>query len=139
MLVRPLSTFLLGLTAISAPAVAAPQSPIAGRWINPSHSVIISVGPCGDAQCGTVVWASAKAKQDASAGTPSLVGTHLLTGLQRNGAQWEGQLFVPDRNLHVGARIERAGSGLKVSGCALGGLLCDSQIWTRSKGKLPPR
>ena len=130
----------VALTALAIPAVASAASPIAGRWVNPSHSVIINVAPCGDAQCGTVVWASAKAKADALAGTPNLVGTQLLTDLRRNGGQWEGELFVPDHNLRVDARIEPiGGNGLKVSGCALGGLLCDSQTWTRSKGKLPPR
>jgi uncharacterized protein (DUF2147 family) len=121
----------------SASATAAPQSPIAGKWINPARSVIIRIAPCGDGLCGTVTWASAKAKQDASAGTQSLVGTQLLTGLHQQGSEWEGQLFVPDRNLHVGAKIEPAGRQLKVSGCALGGFLCDSQLWTRSKGKPP--
>ncbi|MEO7277824.1 MAG: DUF2147 domain-containing protein [Sphingomicrobium sp.] len=124
--------------SVNAPCVAASNAGIAGRWVNPAHSVIIAIAPCGDALCGTVKWASAKAKSDASASTGSLVGTRLLTGLYQQGAQWQGELFVPDRNLHVEGRIERAGPGqLKVSGCALGGLLCDSQLWTRAKGKLP--
>ena len=123
--------------AMQGSAEAALQSPIGGRWVNPAHSVIIKIAPCGSALCGTVIWANAQAKKDASAGRASLVGTKLLTGLHQQGAQWQGQLFVPDRNLHVEARIQRAGRAqLKVSGCAIGGLLCDSQLWTRAKGKL---
>ncbi|MEO6225768.1 MAG: DUF2147 domain-containing protein [Sphingomicrobium sp.] len=136
---RTLVYALVALGLQPAAQATAPQTGIAGRWINPSRSVIIDIAPCGAALCGTVKWASAKAKADASAGTARLVGTRLLTGLRRQGSQWQGKLFVPDRNLHVEGRIERAAPGqLKVSGCALGGLVCDSQLWTRARGKLKP-
>ena len=112
------------------------QPPILGRWINPAHSVIIDLAACGDAYCGTVQWASAQAKQDASKGTPNLVGTQLLTDLQQDGDVWEGKLFIPDEQLHATAKIEAIGAEqLKVSGCEL--VICDSQTWTRADGPLP--
>jgi uncharacterized protein (DUF2147 family) len=118
----------LALTA----AQGDPQAPIAGRWINPDHSVIVDIAPCGDAMCGTVQWATAQAKQDAAKGTATLVGTQLLTELQPKGDIWEGKLFVPDKNLRVEAKLEPEGDQqLKVSGCAVGGLICDSELWTR--------
>jgi uncharacterized protein (DUF2147 family) len=124
----------LALTAAQAPA----SSSIEGRWANPSHSVIIDIAACGSSLCGTVAWASAQARQDASKGTAALIGTQLLTGLQPKGALWEGQLFVPDKNLHVEAKLQSAGAEqLKVSGCALDGMVCDSQLWARSNGPLP--
>lgn len=119
----------LALTA----AQGAPQAPIEGRWINPTHSVIVDIAQCGDAMCGTVQWATAQAKQDAAKGTPTLVGTQLLTELQQKGDTWEGKLFVPDQNLRLEAKLQPEGDQqLKISGCAVGGLICDSQLWTRT-------
>jgi uncharacterized protein (DUF2147 family) len=46
---------------------------------------------------------------------------------------WEGKLFVPDRNLHVEAKIQsESANELKVSGCEIG--ICKSQLWTRAEG-----
>ena len=115
---------------------AVPDQPsIEGRWTNPDHSVIVDVAPCEAALCGTVQWATEQAQQDARKGTPSLIGTQILTGLQQEGAIWKGKLFVPDQNLRAEAKIEGDGQQLKVSGCVLG--ICKSQLWVRSDGPLP--
>jgi uncharacterized protein (DUF2147 family) len=118
-------------------AIAAAGSPaVEGRWINPDHSVIIDIAPCAEALCGTVLWASAKAQEDAIRGTPRLVGTQLLTDLELKGDIWEGRLFVPDQKLHVEGRLQPEGADqLKVSGCEIG--ICKSQVWSRSQGPLP--
>jgi len=127
----------IGLLALTG-AAQSPQVLIEGRWTNPTHSVIIDIAACGDALCGTVQWATAQAKQDASKGTAMLVGTQLLTELEPNGELWQGKLFVPDRDLHVEAKLETAGDNqLKVSGCAMDGIVCDSQLWARADGPLP--
>ena len=132
-------TTLAVIALLALTAAQEPGSPsIEGRWANPSRSVIIDIAACGNSLCGTVAWASAQARQDAGKGTGALVGTQLLTGLQPKGALWEGELFVPDKNLHVEAKLESAGEEqLKVSGCALDGMVCDSQLWARSTGPLP--
>ncbi len=117
-------------------AQASPEHPsIEGRWINPDRSVIVDVAPCETALCGTVQWATEQAQQDARKGTPTLIGTQILTGLQQEGAVWKGKLFVPDQNLRAEAKIESDGQQLKVSGCVLG--ICKSQLWVRSDGPLP--
>ncbi len=113
-----------------------PEQPsIEGRWTNPDRSVIVDVAPCETALCGTVQWATEQAQQDARKGTPTLIGTQILTGLQQEGAIWKGKLFVPDQNLRAEAKIESDGQQLKVSGCVLG--ICKSQLWVRSDGPLP--
>ena len=88
--------------------------------------MIIAIGPCGEAQCGVVTWASAEAQADARKGTPELMGTALLTDLKPKGTdKWQGKLFVPDQKLHVEAKLERlSNSQIKVTGCAVGGLIC---------------
>jgi uncharacterized protein (DUF2147 family) len=122
----------IGLLTLAAAQAPAPSS-IEGRWVNPSHSVIIDIAPCNENLCGMVQWATPQAQQDASRGTPHLIGTQLLTDLKANGAVWEGKLFVPDRNLHVEAKIQsESANELKVSGCEIG--ICKSQLWTRAEG-----
>ena len=125
----------IALAALAA-AQAAPPASIEGRWVNPSRSVIIDVAQCGESLCGTVQWASEQAQQDAHKNAPHLIGTQLLTDLQPKGDIWEGKLFVPDRNLHVEAKLQpQSANQLKVSGCEIG--ICKSQVWTRAEGSVP--
>ncbi len=118
---------------------AAPAQSIDGRWINPDKSVIIQIAPCGEARCGTVEWASAAAQADAHKNAPKLIGASLLTDLEpKTATQWRGRLFVPDRNIRAAAKINVVGPDqIKVAGCALGGLLCDSQLWNRTADAHP--
>jgi uncharacterized protein (DUF2147 family) len=125
----------LAATAIVT-AAAAPAASIQGRWVNPDHTVIVAIAPCGGLLCGTVEWATAQAQQDARRGTPQLVGTQILTELQLDGNIWKGKLFVPDADLHGEGKIEAiADNQLKVEGCEFG--ICKSQVWSKSDGQLP--
>ncbi|MFL6778684.1 MAG: DUF2147 domain-containing protein [Sphingomicrobium sp.] len=116
-----------------------PPASIEGRWRSPGGNSIIAVGPCGERLCGTVAWASAKAKADSRKATDQLVGTQLLTGLEQDKkGRWQGKLFIPDRNMRVTAKIQLVSPAqLKVSGCAAGKSLCRSSLWTRFDGPLP--
>ncbi len=117
---------------------AQPRAPIEGNWKNPIGSAIISVAPCGDVLCGKVAWASARGQREASTSTSNVVGTTVLTGLKQAGNRWTGRLFIPDDNVHVSAKLQLLGERqLKLTGCAVAGLFCRSQIWTRHDGPLP--
>ncbi len=118
---------------------AAAAAPIEGRWRSPGGNSIIDVAPCGDGWCGTVAWASARAKKDAAKATDQLVGTQLLTDVKAVGeGRWNGRIFIPDKNMRLTAKIEMAPGGeLKVSGCLAGKSLCRSQLWTPVQGPLP--
>jgi uncharacterized protein (DUF2147 family) len=118
---------VLAWVPIASPAAAA----IKGHWTNPSESVVVGIAPCGHALCGTVTWASDKAKHDARKGTQHLVGSHLLTDLKKSNDTWRGRLFVPDQNMRVSAKLQLVTADeMKVSGCAL--KICKSQIWKRT-------
>ena len=123
------------LLLASTPLAAAE---IEGRWRSPGGNSIIEIAPCGNDLCGTVAWASDKAKKDAAKATDQLIGTQLLTGLQeKKPGQWHGKLFIPDKNMRVGAKIQLANpSQLKVSGCAAK-VICSSQLWNKYDGALP--
>ena len=128
------------LVLIAALALqTASSSSIDGTWRSPGGNSIMKVGSCGDGPCGTVVWATDKAKKDASKTTSQLVGTALLTNLQqRKDGSWLGKLFIPDKKMRVTAKIERVSdTQLKVSGCAAGKALCKSAIWTAFTSDLP--
>ena len=131
-LVRTALVFL----AASMPFAASAQAAIEGHWVNPKGSVVVRVAPCGDAYCGTVIKASAKAQASArKGGTPHLIGTQILTGLHATGeGTFKGRVFDPKRNIRAPATIRLEGdNAITVRGCAIAGmLLCKEQRWTRA-------
>lgn len=127
---RPMTPPVLFLLA----ALFADPTP-EGKWTNPQKSVTVAIAPCGELWCGTVVWASDKAKADAAkGGTPALVGTELMSGFTSAGeAKWKGRLFVPDINFRARAELRLIDSDrLSVRGCMAGRFICKSQTWTRA-------
>jgi uncharacterized protein (DUF2147 family) len=134
---RLIASISLFVAAAAQPASAAP---IEGLWKNPIGSAIIAILPCRDVLCGTVVWASARGQQEVSRNTSNVVGTTVLTGLRFTRGRWAGSLYIPDDDIHVSAKLEMMGDRqLKLTGCGLMGLICRTQIWTRSDGPLPGR
>jgi len=125
---------ILLLTAAAQTAGA----PIEGLWKNPSGTAIIAIAPCQGGLCGKVAWASARGQREASKGAPQVVGTTVLTGLRPAHGRWTGTLYIPDDDVHVSAKLALLNAKrLKLTGCALMGLICRMQIWTRVDGPLP--
>ena len=123
---------ILSTALAAAPANAA--HPLDGKWTNPKRSVVIDMSPCGNAMCGKVVSASAEAKADArEGGTPNLVGKNLLSGFTPDGnGGWKGKVFLPKRNMNATGTIRLNGANaIVVKGCAVAGLICRDQRWTR--------
>jgi uncharacterized protein (DUF2147 family) len=119
-------------------AAQAPADPLEGYWRNPSGTAIIAIAPCGKSLCGTVAWTSARGQREVSATTAHIVGTRVLSDVKRSDGHWSGNLFIPDDNIHVSAKLQLVGSReLKLTGCALIGLFCRSQLWTRVEPPLP--
>jgi uncharacterized protein (DUF2147 family) len=129
----------LVLAAALAIQAAAQDQSIEGIWRSPGGNSIMKIAACGASPCGTVAWASDRAKKDASKTTPQLIGTQLVTDLQqRPDGSWIGKLFIPDRNMRVTAKIQRvAPDRLRVSGCAAGKSLCKAAVWTSFTADLP--
>lgn len=126
----------VAVVAMAASVAADNWSVIEGMWRSPGGNSIMKIAACGRGTCGTIVWASDKAKRDSRKATPHLVGTRLLTHLsQRKDGTWQGKLFIPDMNVHASAKIRRLSSHeLKVSGCKL---ICKSAVWTVFSQPLP--
>jgi uncharacterized protein (DUF2147 family) len=125
---------LLALAAAQPP----PSAPIQGLWKNPIGSAIIAIAPCGRTLCGKIVWASERGQREVARTTSHVVGTVVLTELKPKAGGWTGELFVPDDNIHVSAKLQLLNATrLKLTGCAVAGLFCRSQIWTRAAAPLP--
>lgn len=122
------------LLAIALPVTASAQAVLTGQWKNPKGSVVVRLGPCGNAICGVVVDASEHAKDTArKSGTRHLVGTRILSGLRPSGEGiFKGQAFDPKRNVHAPATVRMIDrNALEIEGCAFLGLVCREQRWTR--------
>ena len=110
-----------------SPTAASAQA-LEGRWTNPKRNVIVQVARCGDAYCGTVSWASAKNREK---GTEP--GTRVLSNLRSQGAGvYKGKAYEPKRNITGSATVRQVSPDVMVvKGCAIIGLLCKEQRWTR--------
>jgi len=47
------------------------------------------------------------------------------------GGNYEGEITKPDTGKTYTGKAKLSGSSLKLSGCVFGGLICESQVWTR--------
>ncbi len=127
------SIALLLMAGAAGPAQASNAAEIEGRWTSPKKNLIIKVAQCGPAYCGTIVWASSFAKEQArKSGTGNLIGKHLISGVRSDGkGGYKGRAFVPKQNIHANATINHAGpNAMLVKGCALV-VVCKEQRWTR--------
>ena len=127
------------LTLLTGPVAAAD---IAGVWQSPSRGAHVEIAPCGDAYCGTVLSASpAKSNpqlldvhnKDPSLRTRPMVGARLMEGFRGGPAKWTGgKLYNPgDGNTYGGSITLVDDDHLILKGCAVFGLICKSQTWTR--------
>ena len=128
---------LLTAAMLLLPQAAFAASPLEGVWTNPRHSVTVRIAPCGGNYCGRVIAASAKARADAAnGGGGRLIGAELMSGLTQDGpGEWSGSVFVPDHNIHAEGIFRLLGPRqLSVKGCAVRGVLCKEQVWTKVGG-----
>ncbi|HVM23576.1 MAG TPA: DUF2147 domain-containing protein [Sphingomicrobium sp.] len=118
----------LALLATAVPAAASAQTPLEGRWKNEKGSVIVRVAPCGSAYCGTVSWASSKNREKGVE-----PGARVLTDLRQvSGGVYRGRAFDPKHGVAGSATVRQSGDNVMiVRGCAVAGLVCKEQRWTR--------
>lgn len=125
---RILARIALVAAAAALPVTASAKAAIEGQWKNPHGTVVVRVAPCGGAYCGTVAWASANNRQKGT--TP---GRQVLSNLRAvGGGIYKGSAYDPKHDLNGTAIVRQAGPNVMiVKGCALMGLLCKEQRWTR--------
>ncbi len=107
------------LVMLSSTAALASQGPV-GHWRVANGKAIIDIRPCGGNLCGFV----------ASGG--EAVGKQIFYNMRQEGDEWSGTIVdVTDGQRYSGHISLVSGSTLKVEGCALGGLFCGDQKWSR--------
>jgi uncharacterized protein (DUF2147 family) len=129
---RVLIAAATALALAASPAAA--QGNIEGHWTNPKHSTLVHVTRCdGKAYCAIVLKASAKAQANArKGGTKNFIGTEILRVSPAGENLFKGKAFDPESNMHVPATVRFVGSGtIEIQGCALFGLICKAQRWTK--------
>jgi uncharacterized protein (DUF2147 family) len=123
-----LGKIALVLLAATVPVTASAQAALEGRWKNPKGSVIVHVAHCGDAYCGTVSWANENNREKGVK-----PGTRVLSDLRSQGdGVYRGRAYEPKRNISGSATVRQVGPNVMiVKGCAVVGLFCKEQRWTR--------
>lgn len=98
-----------------------------GTWVRPSTGTKVSFYDCGGKLCAKIVGVKDPAKK----GT---VGTVIMNGASKTGDnKWEGNLLNTDNGNTYSGYVTLTDGGLKLQGCALGGLVCSGETWQRSK------
>ncbi|MCA0425235.1 MAG: DUF2147 domain-containing protein [Proteobacteria bacterium] len=116
------------------------QSP-AGNWS--TGKARVRIADCGGALCATITALNepndddGKPKLDKNNANTALrgrkiVGISILSGMKPAGENsWKGSIYNPEDGKTYSANMSLAGSSLKVQGCALGGIICKTQMWSR--------
>jgi uncharacterized protein (DUF2147 family) len=105
----------VALACVSAGAAHA--DPIEGNWRTKTGSTA-QIAPCGNGFCITL-------KSGKNAG--KRIGTLSPAG----GNRYTGEITDPDSDKTYSGKAQLSGGTLKLSGCVLGGLICQSQSWSK--------
>ena len=131
---RCIAVVLLALFTVPSSAAKGPNR-IEGRWENPKHTTQVDVRVCGEGPdyCAVVLKASPNTQENArKGGTLQFIGTEILRVHDTGDGTFRGTAFDPETNMHVGATVQMAGPGvMEVKGCAMMGLVCEAQAWTK--------
>lgn len=138
-----LAAIAASLITLSIPASA--QSPDAsGTWLTENGKARVRIAKCGSALCGNIAWlaeptdASGQPKKDVnnsdvSKRTRALLGVPILQSMQPDsGNRWKGSIYNAEDGKTYTAYLTLEGdTRAKVEGCALGGMICKAQTWTK--------
>ena len=116
-----------------------------GVWVTSDAEAHIKVNPCADQLCAQIVWLknpidSATGKQPLDKNNPDvekrklpIMGLQLFQSMRPTAANiWKGKIYNPDDGKSYDATVTFEDLKLKVKGCGLGGLICQTETWTRS-------
>ena len=106
---------------------AALAQDVTGVWMRSTNDAKVNFSRCGDALCGRVAWVKNPERTKD-------VGLKVFYDMKPTGpGAWTGQAFNPEDGRTYSGKMVLAGNMLTTSGCALGGLICKSVVWSRSK------
>jgi uncharacterized protein (DUF2147 family) len=135
----------LAMLYLAAAAPASAGDP-RGNWLTENGRAKVSIVNCGGALCGNIVAlrepndpATGKPKTDsnnpdATKRTRPMIGVQIVIDMKPDTAdKWKGQVYnAEDGKTYSGSITLVNGATLNLQGCALGGLICKTQTWTRT-------
>lgn len=112
-------------------AAGADAVDVHGEWWTPGFNARVRLAPCGNAICGTVVWAWDN-QPAGIADSRGLVGQPIISAMLREAdGRWRGgRIYDPeDGRDYSGSLALKGEHNLVVEGCVL--MFCRTQVWRR--------
>lgn len=104
------------------PIAARPANSPLGVWLTEEKEGRIRIEPCGPNLCGYAI----NSQTDANA-EQVLINMRPMTE-----AKWSGRIFDPNSGSTYDSTIAlKSPDSLQVQGCAMGGMFCGGQTWSR--------
>ena len=98
-----------------------------GTWVRSDGMAKVHFAPCGGNTCGTIVWLRHPEG-------PGKVGEKVFFGMAQTAADtWTGTAHNPEDGNDYDGSMTVSGNRLTTKGCALGGAICKSQFWSRTR------
>jgi uncharacterized protein (DUF2147 family) len=141
--------FASGTFAILSLAAVTPASAgdARGNWLTENGRAKVAIVNCGGALCGNIVGlkepndpATGKPKTDANNADAAkrarpMIGVPIVIDMKPDTTadKWKGQVYnAEDGKTYSGSITLQNATTLNLQGCALGGLICKTQTWTRT-------
>ena len=132
-----MSILALAIVLVAPPPPQPGAADIAGTWRLQNEKALVRIGPCGAQLCGKITRILKplpyRKSHDLNNPDPalrgrSIIGINILSGLDRDGDEWHGQIYDPVHGKSYRSVVSRADDGtLQVKGCIA--FLCKTQIW----------
>ena len=124
------SLVALALLAASAPPANASDVPEYGRVTTGRRGCASRHAGEAERLCGFLAWKK-------ESGGAAKIGQKLFSDMKPNGENsWAGTAFNPEDGKRYTAKLTLSGDHLVTAGCVLGGLICQSFDWTRTRARL---
>lgn len=115
----------LALTASMRFAAASDAGPL-GEWQVADGNAHVAIRPCGRDLCGFISWTKDPGGS---------LGREILINMKPEGSLWSGTVLDVQDGQKYDARISLVSDNvLKIEGCAMGGMFCGDQQWSRVNG-----
>jgi uncharacterized protein (DUF2147 family) len=118
-----------------------------GKWLTENGRATVKIVDCGGALCGNII--ALKEPNDPATGKPKtdtnnadtakrarpLLGVQIVISMKpdADADKWKGQVYnAEDGKTYSGSITLVNATTLNLEGCALGGLMCRTQTWTRA-------
>lgn len=121
----PATTTVAAATPAAQPVqpapVAEPVGPL-GMWMTEKKEGRVRIEECGTNLCGYSVDARTNKNKE-----------KVLINMKPSGSKWTGKIYDPKSGSTYSSTIAMKGKdGLRVQGCAFGGMFCGGQTWSRT-------